>query len=132
MIRVFKSKPLREALTEQEQADLVSDFKRYKSGEVVPDAFGRDVPYDHLNTPDILKSEEVQHIHLLSKEIDWPMHTIQFSKTSDTHLVYCQGFSCPDTYLLMAILSPDAHEQAWSTQVMLPLGEMARNFRNKY
>jgi len=32
----------------------------------------------------------------------------------------------------MAILSPDAHQQAKNKDIMYKLGAMAENFRNKY
>jgi mRNA interferase YafO len=64
MIRVFKSRLIRNLLSTDELNDLVNDFVSYKSTGIVPDNFGRDVPYDHPNTLPIVKSEEVQHIHL--------------------------------------------------------------------
>ncbi|MGB0948362.1 MAG: type II toxin-antitoxin system YafO family toxin [Pseudoalteromonas marina] len=132
MTRVFKSKQIIQTLTAQELENLVNDFKAYKSGEYTPDLFGRDVLYDHMDTPPLVKQEEVQHIHLLDKDHTYPFHAIQFSKTSDTHLVYCQGFANPNCYLLMAILSPNAHDLAKSPQVMHQLGIMAEAFRLKY
>ena len=46
MIRVFKSRLIRNLLTTDELNDLVNNFVSYKSTGIVPDNFGRDVPYD--------------------------------------------------------------------------------------
>lgn len=132
MIRVFKSAVIRKLLTEAELDALVHDFKIYKSEGILPDLFGRDVPYDHPNTMPIVKHEEVQHIHLADADNPWPLHAIQFSKTSDSHLIYCQGASDPNCYALITILSPNAHEQTKSNSIMYRLGEAAEQFRNRY
>lgn len=112
--------------------DLVNDFVSNKSTDVVPDNFGRDVPYDHSHTLSIVKSEEVQHIHLGSEDTPLALNKIQFHRTSDIHLVYCQGTSSDDNYLLMTILAPDGHKQTKSRNIMYKLGQMAGLFRNQY
>ena len=131
MIRVFKSRLIRNLLSTDELNDLVNDFVSYKSTGIVPDNFGRDVPYDHPNTLPIVKSEEVQHIHLGNEDKPLPLKKIQFHRTSDIHLIYCQGASSDD-YLLMTILAPDGHEQAKSRNIMYKLGQMAELFREQY
>ncbi len=128
MIRIFKSKLIRETIDESELTQLETDFRRYKQEGVLPDLFGRDVPYDHPNTLPILKQEEVKHLHLLEQ----PIRKLQFYRTSDSHLVYCGGFSNPDIYLFMALLRPDAHQQARQNEAMYQLGVMAQNFRKRY
>ena len=132
MIRVSKSAVIRQLLTEIELESLVRDFKIYKSEGVLPDLFGRDVLYDHPNTMPIVKHEAVQHIHLADADNPWPLHAIQFSKTSDSHLIYCQGASDLNSYALITILSPNAHEQTKSNSIMYRLGVIAGQFRNKY
>ncbi|CAG9001792.1 MAG: mRNA interferase toxin YafO [Candidatus Celerinatantimonas neptuna] len=111
---------------------LVNDFRLYKGSHLLPATFGRDVFYDHLNTLNILKIEEVKHIHLASQETPWKPKTEQYNKTSDHHLVYCQGTSNPMNYLLMAILRPDAHQQSRNRNIMYNLGTMAEQFRLKF
>lgn len=128
MIRIFKSKLIRETIDESELTQLETDFRRYKQEGVLPDLFGRDVPYDHPNTLPILKQEEVKHLHLLEQ----PIRKLQFYRTSDSHLVYCGGFNNPDIYLFMALLRPDAHQQARQNEAMYQLGVMAQNFRKRY
>lgn len=128
MIRIFKSKQIRALLNKTELDLLENDFRIYKEAGHLPDLFGRDVPYDHPNTLPILKQEEVQHLHLLKQ----PIRQVQFYRTSDKHLVYCQGFTNPKAYLFMAILSPNAHDLARQNDVMYRLGTMAQKFRNLY
>lgn len=132
MIRVFKSSIIRQILTDDELDELVSDFKRYKLTGNAPEHFGRDVPYDHPNTLPVVLAEEVQHIHLGSEHKPLPLRKIQFHQTSDIHLVYCQGSLNDNCYLLMTILSPDAHEQARVREIMFKLGVMAEKFRGQF
>ena len=132
MIRVCKSSVIRKVLREEELNALVDDFKSYKLTGNTPDNFGRDVPYDHPNTLPIILAEEVQHIHLGSEDKPLPIKKIQFYRTSDIHLVYCQGALNVNCYLLMTILSPDGHEQAKSRDIMFQLGVMAEKFRSQY
>lgn len=132
MIRVFKSSIIRQILNDEEMEALIHDFKRYKITGNAPKHFGRDVFYDHPNTIPIVLAEEIQHIHLGSKNKPLPIKKIQFHQTSDIHFVYCQGVLNDNCYLLMTILSPDAHEQAKSRDIMYKLGVMAEKFRNLY
>jgi mRNA interferase YafO len=132
MIRVFKSSVIQNQLTKNELVQLTDDFKQYKATNILPKNFGRDVPYDHPNTLPTLKTEQVQHIHLGSEDKPLPFNRIQFHQTSDVHLVYCPSFNNDDIFLLMAILSPDAHQQAKNREIMYKLGVMAEGFRNKY
>ena len=132
MIRVFKSGIIRQMLTTEELDALVGDFKSYKLTGNAPESFGRDVPYDHPNTLPIVLAEEIQHIHLGSEDKPLPLKKIQFYQTSDIHLIYCQGAIDDNCYLLMTILSPDAHEQAKSRNIMYKLGIMAEKFRNSF
>lgn len=130
--RIFKSSIIQKALTDQEQIDLVSDFRNYKEHGILPDLFGRDVAYDHPHNLPIVHSEELQHIHLVEPNNSWGVNTLQINKTSDKHLVYCQGFTNANSYLLMAILSPNAHTKACDNGIMYSLGRMAELFRMKY
>tara|TARA_Y100001951_G_C11267707_1_gene256699 strand:+ start:41 stop:436 length:396 start_codon:yes stop_codon:yes gene_type:complete len=131
VIRVFTSKVLDEALTPAERTALIQDFKQYKTG-VLPALFRKDVPYDHPLNLDIIKQEQVRHIHLAENGTGFPILTAQFKRTSDTHLVYCRGFTSENCYLLMAILKPNAHDLAKSNQLMYKLGLMAQAFRQQF
>ncbi len=129
MIRIFKSQIILRQLMAEQLEQLVTDFRAYKGTGLLPDTFGRDVKYDHPHTYPLVRAEEVAHIHLTDSEHLWPVHYIQFKRTSDIHLVYCQGASDPEHYLLIAILAPDAHEQARQNNVMANIGKMAERFR---
>jgi len=131
VIRVFTSKLLVEALTPEEREALIADFKQYKAG-ILPAAFGKDVPYDHAFNLDVIKQEEVRHIHLAESSVGFPVLLTQMKRTSDTHLAYCRGFRNDNCYLLMSILQPNAHQLARSNQVMYQLGVMAQLFRQKF
>ena len=132
MIRVFKSSIIRQILKAEELDALIIDFKRYNLTGVIPEYFGRDVPYDHPNSMPIVLVEEIQHIHLGSEDKPLPRKKLQFHQTSDYHLVYCQGALDDDCYLLMTILAPDGHEQARSRDIMYKLGIMAEKFRSQF
>jgi len=56
-MRVFKTKVIREQLTENELSALIEDFRQYKLTKITPDSFGRDELYDHPNSLPIIKSE---------------------------------------------------------------------------
>jgi len=131
-VRVFFHNHLITSLTEDELSALRTDFKSYKESGEIPDTFGRDAPYNHSNSLPIVLSEELAHIHLADGDVVWPDNTLQFYRTSDTHLVYCQGYTKTNCYLLMAILTPDAHAQAQNNSIMHNLGKMAEKFRQQY
>ena len=131
-MRIFKSRLILEQLTLDEIHALEIDLNNYKNGNGLPDIFGRDEYYDHPNTIPIIKMEKVRHIHLASSDNPWSNHKMQYNKTSDSHLVYCQGAINDDCYLLMAILSPDAHNKAKDNNWMHKLGRMAERFRFQF
>ena len=131
MLRVFVGKAIRDSLTQTERDGLVADFKRYKSTGELPDTFGRDVPYDHAHTLPAVRAEELMHLHLAENE-PWPLSTVQFYRTSDKHLVYCQGYTDHNCYALMAFLEPEAHSKAWDRDLMLRLAASAQAFRNSH
>ena len=127
-VRVFVLQALKDSLTPDEEAALVSDFRTYKSTGALPDSFGRDVPY---HFPKEAVDEKLFHLHLNDGD-PWPIHAIQYSRTSDSHLVYCEGHDNPDAYALIAILSPDAHDQANNIDAMKTLAKKAETFRQHY
>ena len=132
-MKVFTGNTIRQQLTEDELKRLVSDFKRYKITGVPPDSFGRDAPYNHPNTPRLVLQEEIKHIDLADDTKPWPIYKIQFDRTSDkAHLVYCQGAIYIDNFLLIAILTPEAHNKAKDSNIMRNLGLAAEKFRSKF
>ncbi len=133
-VRVFHNKNLEQQLASQgyDIADLKADFKQYKETGSLSSTFGRDVEYDHPYTPRAVLQEKISHIHLSDSKKPWNIRAVQFHKKSDIHLVYCRGFYDEDCYLLMALLAPNAHEQALDSNIMNNLARMAEIFRNKY
>jgi mRNA interferase YafO len=131
-MRIFKGRILMEQLTDEQADQLVTDFRNYKQHGLLPDTFGRDAGYDHPNTPPLLKAEQLRHIHLLPDTSLPDQNTPQYRRTSDVHLVYCQGALDEQSWCLIAILQPDAHKQALDRNVMLKLARVAENFRSQY
>ncbi|BFM15447.1 type II toxin-antitoxin system mRNA interferase toxin YafO [Maricurvus nonylphenolicus] len=131
-MRIFKSRMIIQQLTEQELSGLVEDFRTYKTRRHLPDTFGRDELYDHPFTLPIIKSEEVRHIHLTDGDNPWKPGKLQYNKTSDSHLIYCQGCIDSNNFLLMGILAPDAHKLARDNSIMFKLGKMAETFRLRH
>jgi mRNA interferase YafO len=60
------------------------------------------------------------------------INRVQFHQKNDVHLVYYPSFNNGDIFLLLAILSPNAHQQAKNREIMYKLGVIAEGFRNKY
>ena len=110
-----------EAIFSQQALDLKAlkaDFSQYKDTGLPATNFGRDAEYNHPNGLPIVREEKVSHLHLEDPDAPWNAGIAQFNKTSDVHLVYCQGFYDENSYLLMALLSPDAHQQARNNNIM--------------
>jgi mRNA interferase YafO len=118
----------RDSLNEDERKAFIADFKLYKSTGKLPERFGRDVPY---HFPKEALEEELLHLHL-NVDDPWPISYLQYDRTSDVHLVYCQGATQKNCFFLMTILSPDAHEQAKNIDLMLKLAEKAESFRKEF
>ena len=111
---------------------LAQDFKAYLLPNSHSSLFGRDVPYDHPNSPRLILQEEVRHVHLEDPEAPWSPGLPSYRRTSDTHLVYCQGAIREDHYCLLALLAPHAHEDAKDFDRMMKIGVMAEKFRARY
>lgn len=127
---VLKSAFLIEQVNAERLATLEKDFIDLKSGIPV-DTFGKDVPYDHINTLPSVKAEELWHVHIIGINDKFKRFVKQEDKTSDNHLVYCSNYFNSAIYLLIAILEPDAHELAKKNQLMLKLVDIAKTFRNE-
>ncbi len=129
MIEVFKTELIREQTTPTELEQLEKDFVRYKDAGIPADCFGRDALYNHVNSLPSVLSSELKHVHLLAPAHKQGKKVRQFDKTSDDHLVYCSGYYSDEVYLLIAILTPDAHAQSRNNNVMFKLAQIAENFR---
>lgn len=131
MSRVFSSPAIRNVLSCDELTQLLGDFQAYVGGAPCP-RFGKDVLYDHPNTPRLVLYHRVRHVHLLDPDAPWRLDTPPFQRTSDHHLVYCTGTVDERCYLLMAVLPPQAHQKARRFNIMAKLGVMAERFRLDY
>jgi mRNA interferase YafO len=140
-IKIFTSDRLTDDLSASEIKNLVDEFRQYKKTSIST-IFGRDVPYDR---PHSAKSAELQHLHvhpnfLLGKPINkftnelktWRLLSAPISRTSDTHLIYCQGERNKNEYLLIAFIKINAHSFANITSAIGVLADKAENFRKKH
>lgn len=64
MIRIFKTDFIKQQLEPEELKCLEDDFRHYKGQRVLPDLFGRDVPYNHPNTLPSVKADA----HVLARK----------------------------------------------------------------
>lgn len=114
MVRVYLSRFLR-SLEEGDELKAVSEgFKFYKSTNNPGAMFGRDAPLDR---PSCARASGLQHVHLLDQRdlagfdrIKCVSIRDQYRSTSDSFVIYCQGFNDPNSYLLLDVIWFDAHE----------------------
>ncbi len=118
-------------MTSEELTQLSKDFAQYKNNGIPADYFGRDALYNHINSSPLVLSSELRHIHILTPANASTDKRRRFNKTSDDHLVYCNGYYSKQAYLLISLLSPDAHAQSRNNNVMYALAQMADKFREK-
>jgi len=131
VLEVFKTDLIRAQMTPEELGQLSKDFEQYKESGIPADYFGRDALYNHINSSPLVLSSELQHIHILIPAKTPTDKRRQFDKTSDDHLVYCSGYYSNHAYLLISLLSPDAHSQSRNNNVMFSLAQMADKFRER-
>jgi len=129
-VRVFTCAEFRNNLDEATAQNIVKIFKEYKTTGIIPKNFGRDVAYDLVKS---IQATGLRHIHVRdSTSTHWNLRTVQFHKTSDTALVYCQGNLDKNTYLLIAFFE-NAHKIAREDMLyLMKLGDKAEEFRSKY
>ncbi len=126
-VRVFTSKLLREGMDETELQLIVSKFKSYKENGDSQNYFGRDVSF---NRPESVRSAGLMHVHL-NEGRPWAVRLLQFDRTSDTHIVYCQGYFQTNCFLLITLLQ-GAHAKYRDNLLMLGLVDIASDFRDRY
>jgi len=109
---------------------IVDKFKNYKTTSLVPSDFGRDGNFSEHNG---CREHKVFHLHLKTeaaiKDRKW-YSSNPYYRTSNTHLIYCQGSVYLNRYLLIAILSPNAHELARKNDIMGRIADTAWKFRS--
>lgn len=141
-VKIFTTQRLAQELSEDLMRQLVKEFRQYKETGTPTQNFGRDFPYDR---PYSAKSVNLQHVHvhpnfLIGKEVNaltntlrtWRLRSVQVSRTSDTHLIYCQGEHNPNAYLLISFVKSNAHEFANITSAIGALADIAADFQRKH
>lgn len=139
-ITVFVHDLLRKAEESQGRMDeldaLAKEFAAYKRTGRLPVTFGRDFPYEW---PSSAVDAELKHLHLHDASVNgsW-LKMVQYRRTSDTCLIYCQGSRQIDHYLLIALLrytgdrATGAHARQRKVTFMMELAEIAEKFRRVY
>ncbi|MEJ8324409.1 type II toxin-antitoxin system YafO family toxin [Kosakonia sacchari] len=117
---------------------LLEDFKIYKATGTLPHYFGRDTAYDR---PEDIQDSGLFHIHLAigdDKFSDPPKgadltdgKTIQWYRRSDTALVYARNLLDENSYSLIAVFTPPAHNKAQDYDRMRILASYAREFSDR-
>lgn len=125
----------KESLSPEKSQQLVDDFRDYKENNRLPTTFGRDAPYDFTHNR---KTLELQHIHLKLKG-KFPIHLVQFRRTSGFVLVYCPGFFDRKKYLLISIIKhfnpnkpTDIKNTDRDNNFMAELEKIAERFQEKF
>lgn len=116
---------------------LKTDFQRYQQSmrDDLPDYFGFDAEY---GSPREIAGC-LEHIHLCIPPRRFPKRYRQWDRRcrkgepeNDVALVYARGLFEHHMFTIIAILMPDAHEQANNHELMLYLGRLGRAFRNDH
>lgn len=113
---------------------LLQGFRKHIRGQT-PDFFGCDFPYDHANTPRVVR-DYLSHIHIGSPLDNYPRCWITkpprkrknlFGKAeNDFALVYWHDLN-NNAYYLLAIIGPDAHDYSvWMPRLKV-LAEQCRD-----
>ncbi|WP_202862827.1 type II toxin-antitoxin system YafO family toxin [Microbulbifer sp. A4B17] len=122
-IKVFVRKELdQESQSNSDLRALISDFKRWKSGNTVH-YFGKDVPY-HDPKP-YAERAKLRHVHILDK-----VKTVHIrAGTSDSALIYTEASMTPNTYYVIDFIAAGAHQKARDFNYMNWLIDKAEQFR---
>lgn len=124
-IEIYTSEIIDKSLSAQDLAFLIRIFKGSREGES-PIYLGKDVPY---HRPNRCASSGLRHVHVLDNvdPREWAR-----ARTSDSHLVYTNGYFNANVYYLIAFLSPDAHDQARDMMRLSYFCDIADDFRLQY
>ncbi len=130
MARVFTRSHFVESCDPEQLILLKEMFVKYKKTGVVDPSFGRDVPFEF---PSSIANSGLKHIHIKDKTSqNWHLKKIQFHKTSDTALIYCEGFYDKSCFLLLGFIE-NAHETyRLNRDYLRNLAKIADKFRDKY
>ncbi len=116
---------------------LLADFKVYKQtfGAYLPNYFGRDAYYHQ--PPQVANC--LQHIHLCIPPRKFKVNRLQSDRVCkigvpghDVALVYAQNMYDVHKYVIIGVLTPDAHKSARNNELMMRLGGIARAYKNRF
>jgi mRNA interferase YafO len=107
---------------------LARDYKKHRNNEVINlGLFGRDVPFTENKQ---LEQSCIFKVHLIEEE-QYNFKIDQFSNTSDlAHLVYCEHVEDPTNICVIDFLTPNAHQQAYRTQIINRMLARAEKFHS--
>lgn len=129
-VKVFVSSEFKESFDKNKLDILVSQFREYKKTGVPHESFGRDATYDF---PSEVKQAGMWHLHIKdSSSKGWNLKKISYNKTSNTALIYCEGFFKKDHFLLLGFLE-NAHQMYKLKPLYLSeLADVAESFRARF
>ena len=129
-VKVFLSSHFKDSCSEEKISVLVERFREYKKTGIAHPSFGRDTTYDF---PSTVKQAGMSHIHVkdaTSKK--WNLKRIAYDRTSNTALIYCEGFTHRNYYLLLGFIESAHETYKEKPQYLLDLAEIAEQFRSKF
>ncbi|HIF5637058.1 type II toxin-antitoxin system YafO family toxin [Vibrio parahaemolyticus] len=129
-VKVFVSSGFRDSLDKSKLDLLVSQFKDYKKTGVPHESFGRDTTYDF---PSQVKQAGMSHIHIRDPSSKrWHLKKLSYHKTSNTALIYCEGFLNKNYFLLLGFIE-NAHQLCKLKPLyLMELADVAERFREKF
>jgi mRNA interferase YafO len=129
-VKVFVSSEFRESMKKEKIDLLITRFKSYKQTGIPHETFGRDTTYDF---PDKVKKSGMFHIHIKDNSSKkWNLKKISFDRTSDTALIYCEGFLNRNYFLLLGFLDNAHLTYSRNPLYLLELSDIADKFRERF
>ena len=129
-VKVFLSSHFRDSCSTEKLSSLTERFREYKKTGIQEPTFGRDTTYDF---PSSVKNAGMQHIHVRdASSRKWNLKKIIYDRTSNTALIYTEGYFNRNYYLLLGFIE-NAHETYKNNPLyLLELAEIADKFREKF
>ena len=124
-VTVFTTQRLQARLPSADLGSIAKKFKLYKESRDPRTDFGRDADF---KDPQSAISAKLMHVHLNDGRFN--MKVVQFGRTSDTFLIYCQGHVSPNNYLLIDLIT-NAHVRCRKITFISELADIAEKFRTK-
>jgi len=126
--RVFVTQDLEQSCNQQINL-IKKDFRHYKATGSLPSYFGRDKPYSR---PRSVKDQDMHHLHIADNGNEFGRYTPQYYRTSDNHIIYTRGYADQSDYLIIAFITPNAHEKANDYEFLEQYAFIAHKFRCQY